>query len=293
MRGVDAEQQRLRLAIVVVIGASAAIATGIVLSGSAARAAAGQTVVYAIGDGADGRATSAALANYVKAQNPDRFFYLGDVYDTGTASEFATNYEPLYGSMGSKTDPVIGNHEYPNRSTGYYPYWQYKRGWTQERAKHRSYVDAASGWQIVAYASETDMTAEGTWVATQLANHGGTCRIVMAHRGRHVVVDTAHDDNTDQQSVWSQIVNRTAINLVGHNHIYGRLAPLSGVHVIVSGAGGHGLRSLGTQHHTVARSKTGVATATRLVLRPGAADFQQVDANGTVHDSGTIGCTPA
>lgn len=250
------------------------------------------TVVYALGDGADGSTASRELADYVKAQNPDRFFYLGDVYETGTAAEFTNNYEPLYGSLGPKTDPVIGNHEYANRATGYYPYWQNKRGWTQEQAKHRSYVDA-SGWQVIAYSSETDMVAEGSWVAGEVAKHGGTCRIVMAHKGRHVVTDTAHDDNTSQESVWSQIIDRTAINLVGHNHIYGRLAPVSGVHVLVSGAGGHGLRTLGTQHHPVAASKTGLPTATRLVLRPGAADLTQVDRNGTVYDSGTIGCTPA
>ena len=250
------------------------------------------TVVYALGDGADGSTASRELADYVKAQNPDRFFYLGDVYETGTATEFANNYEPLYGSLGLKTDPVIGNHEYANRSTGYYPYWQSKRGWTQEEAKHRSYVDA-SGWQVIAYSSETDMVAEGSWVAGEVAKHGGTCRIVMAHKGRHVVTDTAHDDNTSQESVWSQITDKTAINLVGHNHIYGRLAPVSGVHVLVSGAGGHGLRALGTQHHPVAASKTGLPTATRLMLRPGAADFVQVDKNGTVYDSGTISCTPA
>lgn len=252
-----------------------------------------QTVVYALGDGADGSTTSRALADYVKAQNPDRFFYLGDVYETGTASEFSNKYEPLYGSMASKTDPVIGNHEYGNRSSGYYPYWQNKRGWSQEQANHRSYVDAPSGWQIIAYSSETDMAAEGTWVASQVATHAGTCRIVVAHKGRHVVVDTAHNDYTNQESVWSKIINKTAINLVGHNHIYGRLAPLNGVGVFVSGAGGHGLRSLGSQHHTLAVSKTGVATVTRLVLRRGAADFSQVDKNGTVYDSGTITCTPA
>jgi hypothetical protein len=137
------------------------------------------------------------------------------------------------------------------------------------------------------------MTAEGNWVASQVAQRAGTCRIVMAHKGRHMVVDTAHNDNTNQESVWSRIINKTAINLVAHNHIYSRLAPVSSVHVIVSGAGGHGLRSLGTQHHAVTKSKTGVATDTRLVLRPGAADFQQVDKNGAVYDSGTIGCTPA
>jgi len=254
----------------------------------------GQTVVYALGDGADGNPIPRALADYVKIQNPDRFFYLGDVYETGTAEEFNSNYDPLYGSMASITDPVIANHEYGNRTTGYYPYWQNKRGWTQEQAKHRSYVDAASGWQIIAYSSETDMVAEGAWVASQLAKYSGTCRIVMAHRGRHVVEDTGHviNDNADQEGVWSQIIDRTAINLVGHNHLYGRLAPLNGVNVFVSGAGGHGLSSLGTQHHTVAASVTGIATATRLVLRRGSADFSQVDSNGTVYDAGSITCVP-
>ena len=252
-----------------------------------------ETIVFAVGDGADGSPTSIALANYIKAQKPDRFFYLGDVYESGTATEFANSYEPLYGSMAGITDPVIGNHEAGNRATGYYPYWQGKRGWSAEQAKHRSYVDAASGWQIIAYSSEENMATEGTWVGGEVAKHAGTCRIVMAHKGRHVVVDSAHGDYSEQETVWSAISNKTAINLVGHNHIYGRLAPINGVTVIVSGAGGHGLRSLGTQHHTVGASKTGAETATRLVLRSGAADFSQVDSNGTVYDSGTITCTPA
>lgn len=286
-------RMRLALAASVAVSATAVIGAAVLLSSGAAGAATGQTVIFALGDGADGSSTSAGLATYVKAQNPDRFFYLGDVYETGTASEFTNRYEPLYGSMAAKTDPVIGNHEYGNRGSGYYPYWMNKRGWTQEQAKHRSYVDAASGWQIIAYSSETSMSAEGSWVASQVAKHPGTCRIVMAHKGRHVVVDTSHNDNSNQEPVWSRIVNKTAINLVGHNHIYGRLAPVSGVHVFTSGAGGHGLRSLGGQHHTVAKSKTLVATATRLVLRPGAADFRQVDKNGTIHDSGTISCQPA
>ena len=192
-----------------------------------------------------------------------------------------------------KTDPVLGNHEYPNRSTGYYPYWMTKRGWTREQAKHRAYVDSRSGWQVIAYSSETDLAVDRRWVASKLARHPGTCRIVIAHKGRHVVTDTAHGDNASQQPVWSVIRNKTAINLVGHSHIYGRLAPLGGVTVLVSGAGGHSLRSLGSQHHTVAASKTGVATVTRLVLRRRAADFSQVDKKGTVYDSGTVTCTPA
>ena len=292
MGGRHAERWRVKLAAGVAVLALALIGATTLAGGGRAAAVIGQTIVFALGDGADNGAASVALANYVKAQESDRFFYLGDVYETGTASEFATKYEPMYGAIASKTDPVIGNHEYANRATGYYPYWQTKRGWTEEQAKHRAYLDPASGWQIIAYSSETDMTAEGAWVGKEIARYTGTCRIVMAHKGRHVVADTAHSDNAGQEPVWSNIIAKTAINLVGHNHIYGRLAPISGVHVFVSGAGGHGLRALGSQHHTVAGSKTAVATATRFVLRPGSADFRQVDANGTVHDSGTITCTP-
>jgi hypothetical protein len=236
---------------------------------------------------------STELANYVTAQNPDRFFYLGDVYDTGTATEFLDNYEPLYGAMAAKTDPVVGNHEWGKRATGYFPYWAGKRGWTPEEARHRSFVDAASGWQVIAYSSEDSVPEEAAWVAGEVAKHPGTCRIVMAHRGRYMVADADHGDNLDQEPVWAAFVDKTAISLVGHNHVYGRLEPIGGVNIIVSGAGGFVLRPLGTQTHAVAASKAGIATATKLVLRPGAADFSQVDKDGNVYDSGTIPCMPA
>jgi hypothetical protein len=254
--------------------------------------AAPRTVVWAIGDGADGSAAARRLARYVARRQPDRFFYLGDVYGRGTAAEFRRRYAPLYGALASRTDPVLGNHEYALRHSGYEPYWRGARGWSPARARHRAYVDR-SGWQILAYSSEADPMREAAWLAGQVAKHPGTCRIALAHRGRYVVVDSAHTDNADQRPIWSQLGGHTAINLVGHNHIYGRLAPIDGVTVLVSGAGGHQLRGLGRQRHTVAAAKVGVPTATRLVLRRGAADFRQVDARGRVYDEGTIACTPA
>jgi hypothetical protein len=142
-----------------------------------------------------------------------------------------------------------------------------------------------------AAAGPTD--AEAAWMHGRIARHPGTCRIAAGHRGRYVVADDEHEDNPDQAPVWSALAGRTAINLVGHNHLYGRLAPIDGVHVLLSGAGGHGLRDLGGQLHAVAAAETGVPTATRLVLRRGALDFRQVDAHGRVYDSGTTPCTPA
>jgi hypothetical protein len=66
----------------------------------------------------------------------------------GTAREFRDHYEPAFGTLADRTDPVIGNHEYHAREDGYYPYWEEKRGWTPDQALHRSYVDRASGWQV-------------------------------------------------------------------------------------------------------------------------------------------------
>jgi hypothetical protein len=256
------------------------------------RATHARTVVWAVGDGADGSAEARELARYVLSQRPERFIYLGDVYEHGDAAEFGRNYDPNYGRLARRSDPVIGNHEFKRRFEGYFPYWKRARGLNRERARHRAYVDD-SGWQVIAYSSESDPRAEAAWLRAQVALHPGTCRIAAAHRGRYVVADDSHEDNPDQRPVWDALAGRTAVNLVAHNHLYGRLAAIDGVHVLVSGAGGHELRELGEQDHPVAAARTGVPTATRLVLRRGALDFRQVDASGRVHDYGTIQCAPA
>jgi Calcineurin-like phosphoesterase len=251
------------------------------------------TTVYAVGDAADGSSPATELAAYIKERDPDRFFYLGDVYQHGTADEFEQHYDPLYGGLVDRTDPVIGNHEARNLETGYYPYWRAKRNWTEEQAKHRSYVDRDSGWQVIAYSSESDPGAEARWIAGEMEKHEGTCRIALAHRARYSIADSQHTDNPDQEPVWSALAGRTAINLAAHAHVYGRLAPIEGTHVVVSGQGGHDIRDLGAQRHPVVASTSGVTTVTRLVLRPGEAELTQIDPDGTIYDSETIACTRA
>lgn len=225
-------------------------------------------------------------------RDPDRFFYLGDVYETGTPAEFRDNYHALYGDLADRTDPVIGNHEEAKSPEGYYPYWNEQRGWTQEEAQHRSYVDE-SGWQIIAYSSEDDSEAESDWIAQQVAQHEGTCRIAVGHRSRYMVADDLHGDNPELEPIWAALVGRTAINLVGHSHIYGRLSTIDGTSVIVSGTGGHEARPLGDQEHDVEAANARNPTAVRLVLKPGEAEVAQVDPEGTVIDSTVIPCTPA
>jgi predicted phosphodiesterase len=251
------------------------------------------TTIWAVGDGANSQSAPRVLGNYIASNNPDAFFYLGDVYQNGTETEFTTNYTQTYGQLNSKTQPVIGNHESANRSSGYLPYWANSRSWSAETAKHRSYVDK-TGWQIIAYSSEENMTTEASWVTSQRNLYpSGTCRIFMSHRGRYVANDTVHGDNTDQAGVWTAMKGFSVLNLVGHNHLFARLAPIDGITVIVSGAGGNDMRPLASsQTHTIVASKTNVPTATKLVLKRGSVTFSQVDSTGRVYDSGSLTCTP-
>lgn len=78
-------------------------------------------VVWAVGDGADGGPDAIALAETIPA-DIDRFLYLGDVYDEGTAEEYEANYAPVYGHLDAVTSPVVGNHEWPNVAEGFIPY---------------------------------------------------------------------------------------------------------------------------------------------------------------------------
>src|SRR4051794_19067746 len=79
--------------------------------------------VWAVGDG-DSTAAGTALARRIAASRPDRFLYLGDVYDAGSARDFRRNYAPAYGRLARVTAPTPGNHDWAARVRGYDPYWQ-------------------------------------------------------------------------------------------------------------------------------------------------------------------------
>src|SRR5262245_49754928 len=73
-----------------------------------------RSVVWAVGDAADGSPTAQAVASMVTSRKIDWLLYLGDVYESGRSLEFRQHYQPLYGGLGSITAPAIGNHEWPN-----------------------------------------------------------------------------------------------------------------------------------------------------------------------------------
>ena len=134
----------------------------------ARRAASKRTLVWALGDGADGSAKGAAAgalrARPAAGAVPVPRRSLRARRRRGPAAPLRRR---SMARSPARTDPVIGNHEFKRRFEGYFPYWK-ARAVGRERALHRSYVDD-SGWQILVYSSESDPEAEAAWVRRQVA----------------------------------------------------------------------------------------------------------------------------
>ena len=84
------------------------------------RPSTGDPVIAAVGDGADGRARSDAVAASISASDATALLYLGDVYERGTPAEWDANYGRAsfdiggtwrWGALARYTVPTLGNHE--------------------------------------------------------------------------------------------------------------------------------------------------------------------------------------
>jgi hypothetical protein len=243
-------------------------------------------VVWAVGDGADGRPAGRAVAARIAAEGVDKLLYLGDVYPTGTREAFAGNYATTYGRLAARTAPTPGNHDWPDSATGYDPYWQRALGgrlpdW---------YAFRAAGWTLLSLNSEAPHdrgSAQERWLLTQLRSPG-TCRIAFWHRPRYSA-STVHGDQPDMAPLWDALRGRAAIVLAGHDHDMQRFEPIDGITQFVSGAGGAGHYPVRPDDR-VAFADDDDYGALRLVLRPGSARHAFVSTTGRVLDSGTIDC---
>ena len=86
--------------------------------------------VLGVGDGPSNEVTSNAVAARIASVDPPLFLFLGDVYETGSFTEFRNHYGvssldapgTLWGATADVTQPTIGNHE--NASTApFIDYW--------------------------------------------------------------------------------------------------------------------------------------------------------------------------
>jgi len=253
---------------------------------------AGAATVWAVGDGADSLTNDDALASRIQSSGPfDKFLYLGDIYEYGTAEEWANYYDRSFGRFKSISAPTPGNHEWANRASGYDPYWG---PLAPQNGGGHYYSFNIAGWHVVSLNSQEDTSptsAQVAWLRQDLAKYPGTCTIATWHRPRYSAAANLAGDYT-LEPLWAELANRSVATLVGHHHDYQRMVPNRGITQLVVGAGGHLFHTVNSADTRLISYNDTQYGALKMDLQYGKMDFQYVLTNGTVRDQGTIPCTP-
>jgi Calcineurin-like phosphoesterase len=247
-----------------------------------------RAVVWAVGDAATPNDKARRLAAHIRAVTPDRFLYLGDVYEDGTASEFQLHYHPLYGSLAPVTDPTPGNHEWDNRFSGYYPYWRAQKGRRQPPWSSTT----LAGWEILALNSQAAHdrgSRQLRWLGRALAEPRGNCRIAFWHRPRFTAGE--YEDAPDLAPLWEALRGDAKAVLSGHDHNLQRLLPRNGITQYVAGAGGASPYAVDESDARLAWSDDSRFGALRIILEPGRATFEFRDSAGRLLDRSRQTCT--
>jgi acid phosphatase type 7 len=242
-------------------------------------------LVWAVGDGADGSTVARRLARRIERSRPDAFLYLGDVYPSGTADDYARNYDPIYGRLAPITWPTAGNHEWWAREQGYYPYWR-----PHGRAKPW-YRFRIGGWELLSLNSEAPHSlgsAQLRWLRKVLDSGEGTCRLAFWHRPRFSA-DSVHGDAPDLAPLWNALRGKARLVLNGHGHVMARYRKRDGLTQYVAGTGGHvryGLRP----DSRMAFGRSDLTGALRMELSPGKATLEYRAVNGKLLDRSRATC---
>lgn len=156
-------------------------------------------------------------------------------------------YEKSWGRHKARTRPVPGNHEYEDSDIdSYFAYFGRAAG---ERGKGY-YSYELGNWHIIALNSMIDASpgsAQGRWLANDLANHRTRCTLAYYHHPRFS--SGPHTRRQSARDLWSTL-SRNGVDVVvnGHDHIYERFGPMTesgerdnenGMREFVVGTGGY------------------------------------------------------
>lgn len=206
-------------------------AAGLLVTAGAA-AADGDYTVYAAGDIAycenttaawSGAADTARIVEQGLAANPRAaVLLLGDnVYQRGTAREFARCYDPTWGRFKARTYPSPGNREYATPGArGYFDYFGSAAG--------KGYYSVRLGaWRL--FSLDSNLTggaqlAQLAWLRLQLAAAKERCTLAYWH---HPLYSSGgHGSMAVMREAWDLLYQAGAeIVLSGHDHDYERFAP--------------------------------------------------------------------
>jgi 3',5'-cyclic AMP phosphodiesterase CpdA len=225
---------------------------------------------------------------------------LGDnVYQNGTAAQFAKCYGPTWGRHKARTRPAIGNHD--DRTENGKPYYDYfgeaagppGKGW---------YSYELEGWHVVVLNSETDVGPESEqlhWLRDDLRRHRTRCALAYMHRPRFS--SGKHGDSERVKDIFRALYEGgVEVVLGGHDHTYERFAPQDphgkadpgrGVRQFVVGTGGapfYGVRD--TLRPNSEAHQNHVHGVLRLVFHHDRYDWEFVGVGEGFSDKGTGEC---
>jgi hypothetical protein len=239
--------------------------------------------IWAVGD-ADPPA-SARIARLIRRADPDRILYLGDVYPTGTAADFDRWAKP-WRNLIRRMAPTAGNHEWPNASQGYDPFWREVRG----DPPPSYYSFKAGGWEILSVNSEPEDWQPAVKWLTEQTKPGGNCRVGFWHRPRYSGGLHEEGERQSPTEFWEALEGRARIIVNGHDHNSQRMRAQDGIVELIAGAGGRRLYDVDESYGRLAFSNDTDFVALRLDLSPRRARWRFVTVGGTVLDSGKLRC---
>lgn len=191
-----------------------------------------ERTVYAAGDIAycsasdpawSGAADTARLLEAELARDPNAaVLLLGDnVYQRGTAREYASCYHPTWGRFKERTWPSPGNREYASAGArGYFDYFG-------KAAGPGYYAVQLGAWRVLSLDSNLSGAAQDAqlaWLAAELEQHRPRCTLAYWH---HPLYSSGwHGSNPHMRAAWELLYRAGAeIVLAGHDHTYERFAP--------------------------------------------------------------------
>lgn len=151
---------------------------------------------------------------------------IGDnTYPVGAYGEFVDCFEPTWGRFGSRLRPSPGNHDYQTPGgAGYYAYFGERAG----PGKRGFYSFDIGGWHIISMNSAVDAkknSVQYRWLLEDLESSSkALCTLVFWH---HPVFSSGpHGNDPRMRDALAALHAAGAdVLLVGHDHVYERLAP--------------------------------------------------------------------
>ena len=239
---------------------------------------------------------------------PGKIFTIGDnVYESGSAAEFANCYDPSWGRFKARTYPTIGNHEYElGNADGYFGYFGAAAG---PRDKGYYSFDLGPSWHVIVLNSNTSFvpakagSAQEAWLRADLAANTRPCTIALWHHPRFYSNSSSRGGTRgSMKPLWDDLYAANAeIVLNGHSHFYERFAPMDpdgqpdaarGIREFIVGTGGKSISVMSRRRPNSEAFNGAVYGVLRLTLDVDAYHWRFVPVPGakTYADSGTTRC---